>query len=282
MKRTQFYTTNSGQALIIIVLMIALVLTVIAASSYQLTVQTEGSKLQEESVRALAAADAGIEAGLQIANTDAPPQSYTFASQGLDLPGIDPAKSTIFVSETSSVEFVSSLVLKDDQFTFYTQTPPTYPPPGFTGNLDIYFTSEGVGSCSGARTRPALELTFIYGADNNVERHVVEPCGSGAVISGSSFTGATAVTETFQQGSTFNFRTDAINTSLFPQLKMIIVRSLFANTRIGFKSSAPIAPIPNQGKNIEARAFSISGASKIVTIFQSLPQIPADFFVTSF
>ncbi len=272
-----YYKNNSGQALIIIVLMIALVLTVIAASSYQLTVQTEGSKLQEESVRALAAADAGIEAGLQIANTNAPPQSYTFASRGLNLPGIDATKSNIFVSETSSVEFVSSLVLKDDQFTFYTQTPPAYPP-GFAGNLDIYFTSEGAGSCTGPRTQPALELTFIYGAVNNVERRVVEPCGSGAVISGSSFTGATAVTEVIQ-GSTFNFRTDTINTALFPQLKMIIVRSLFANTRIGFRSATPF---PNQGKNIEARAFSISGPSKIVTIFQSLPQIPADFFVTSF
>jgi len=274
-----FHKNNSGQALIIIVLMIALALTVIAASSYQLTVQTEGSKLQEESVRALAAADAGIEAGLQIANTNAPPQGYTFASQGLSLPGIDSEKSEIFVTDTSSAEFVSSLVLKDDQFTFYTMQPPTFPAPAFAGNLDLYFASEGAGSCSGARSVPALELTFIYGANNDMERRVVEPCGSGEVISGSSLTNATGVTEVIQ-GSTYYFRSDTINTSTFSNLKMIIVRSLFANTRIGFRALS--GTFPNQGKNIEARAYSISGPSKIVTVFQSLPQIPADFFVTSF
>jgi len=274
-----FHKNNSGQALIIIVLMIALALTVIAASSYQLTVQTEGSKLQEESVRALAAADAGIEAGLQIANTDAAPQSYTFASQGLNLPGIDSTGSRIFVTNTSSSEFVSSLVLKDDQFTFYALQPPLYAAPGFSGNLDIYFGSEGAGNCAGARTQPALELTFIYGANNDLQRRVVEPCGSGTVISGSSLTSATAVSVPMQ-GSTFTLRTDTISTADFPDLKMIIVRSLFANTRIGFRALS--GTFPNQGKNIEARAFSISGPSKIVTVFQSLPQIPADFFVTSF
>ena len=52
---------QKGQALIIIVLMIALMLTVITAVSYQSTVEIQSSKQQEESVRALAAADSGIE-----------------------------------------------------------------------------------------------------------------------------------------------------------------------------------------------------------------------------
>jgi len=270
---------NSGQALIIIVLVIALVLTVITASSYQLTVQTEGAKLQEESVRALAAADAGIEVGLRIANTDASPQSYTFASQGLNLPGIDPAKSEIYVTDTSSSEFVSSMVLKDDQFTFYTRQPPTFPSPGYAGNLDMYFASEGSGSCNASRTTPALELTFIYGANNNIDRRVVEPCTSGVVISGNSFIGTTAVSQAIQ-GTTFSYKIDTINTASYPQLKMIIVRSLFSNTRVAFV--AQTGTFTNQGKQIEARTYSISGPSKIVTVFQSLPQLPADFFVTSF
>ncbi|PIZ66494.1 hypothetical protein CO051_04070 [Candidatus Roizmanbacteria bacterium CG_4_9_14_0_2_um_filter_39_13] len=273
-----YYKNNSGQALIIIVLMIALVLTVIAASSYQLTVQTEGSKLQEESVRALAAADAGIEVGLQIANTESAPQTYTFESQGINLAGIDATKSEIIVTTPSRSDFVSSLVPKDDQFTFYTAAFPEYPAPSFDGSLTIFFGSEGAGNCS-SRSTPALELTFISGAGNIVQHQLVEPCTSGQLIDGTSLpVSATPVTV---GDVTFNYQVQTIDMSSFPDAKMIIVHPLFGSTRLRFLAGAGQS-FPNQGKLIESRSYSISGPSKIVTIFQSLPQLPADFYITSF
>ncbi|MDP4011750.1 MAG: pilus assembly PilX N-terminal domain-containing protein [Candidatus Roizmanbacteria bacterium] len=279
MKSIKYNNGNSGQALIIIVLMIALVLTVIAASSYQLTVQTEGSKLQEESVRALAAADAGIEAGLQIANTESAPQTYTFESQGINLAGIDATRSEIIVTTPSRSDFVSSLVPKDDQFTFYTAAFPEYPAPSFDGSLTIFFGSEGAGNCS-SRSTPALELTFISGVGNSVQHRLVEPCTPpGQLIEGTSLTvSATPVTV---GDVTFNYQVQAIDMNSFPDAKMIIVRPLFGSTRLRFLAGAGQS-FPNQGKLIESRSYSISGPSKIVTIFQSLPQLPADFFVTSF
>jgi len=272
-----FQKNNSGQALIIIVLIIALVLTVIAASSYQLTVETKSSKLQEESVRALAAADAGIEVGLQIANTNPnlPPQSYTFASQNILLPGVDAVRSEIFITNTSQSDFVSSMILKDDQFTFYTSDYPSYLNP-YNGTLRLFFGSEGAGDCN-SRTAPALELTIMYGANNDMERRVVEPCTAGLTIGTTSLPVTSAPVTV--GGITYNYQAD-INMGAFSNAKMMIVRSLFSNTRVRFVAQA--GTFPDQGKNIEARAFSISGPSKIVTIFQSLPQIPADFFVTSF
>lgn len=272
---------TSGQALIIIVLIIAFVLTVITASSYQLTVQTEGSKLQEESVRALAAADAGIEVGLQLANTNNAPQSYTFASQGLNMAGVNATRSTIIVTSASQTDFISSLVLKDEQFTFYTKDYPLFADPSYEGWLRISFGSEGVGDCNTPRSRPALELTVIYGNNNNIERRVVEPCTSGQVIQGNSgsFTSYSPISETID-GVTFKYRVADINMSSFTNAKMILVRSLFGSTRLRFLAQS--SQFPNQGKWIEARAYSLSGPSKIVRVFQSLPQVPADFFVTSF
>lgn len=278
-----FKKDNSGQALIIIVLIIALVLTVIAASSYQLTVQTEGSKLQEESVRALAAADAGIEVGLKIANTERAPQSYSYNDPlvNISLPGIDPTKSQILVTTTSQTSFSSPLVLKDDQYTFYTNDFPTFTNPvSFGGLLRIHFGSEGSGDCNAPRSRPALEMTIIYGSNNDMQRRIIEPCTTGQTVSSSSSYPVSLVPTTFES-ITYQYQIANINMlGEFPDAKMIIIRPLFANTRLFF--SAQSSSFPSQGKRIEARAFSISGPSKIVTIFQSLPQIPADFFVTSF
>lgn len=274
----------SGQALIMIVLVIALVLTVIAASSYKMTVETQSSKLQEESVRALAAADSGIEVGLRLANVNlaAGDQTHRFSDQSLDLPGIDAEKSQILITNTPNDAFVSPIVLKDDQFAFYTSDYPSFTN-SYAGDLNIYFTNLGLANCGSDvidRTTPALELTFVYGvgATNNIARTIAEPCFVGKIISGDSGLIVSAIGPYPVSGVNFDYRISPINTGAYPNLKMIIVRSLFSNTRLGFVGSA----LPVQGKNIEARAFSISGPSKIVTIFQSLPQIPADLYVTTF
>ncbi|KKQ36606.1 MAG: hypothetical protein US54_C0062G0001, partial [Candidatus Roizmanbacteria bacterium GW2011_GWA2_37_7] len=104
-----------------------------------------------------------------------------------------------------------------------------------------------------------------------------EPCTAGLTIGTTSLPVTSAPVTV--GGITYNYQAD-INMGAFSNAKMMIVRSLFSNTRVRFVAQA--GTFPDQGKNIEARAFSISGPSKIVTIFQSLPQIPADFFVTSF
>jgi hypothetical protein len=45
--------------------------------------------------------------------------------------------------------------------------------------------------------------------------------------------------------------------------------------------SAP-GNFPIQGKTVSSTATTTTGVSKKVTLFQSYPQIPAEFFTTSF
>ncbi len=57
---------QSGQVLLVLVLLIALVITVLSSISYRLTTEIQSTKSQEENVRVLAAADSGIEKGINI------------------------------------------------------------------------------------------------------------------------------------------------------------------------------------------------------------------------
>ena len=57
-------SVESGQSLLVIVLLISVVFVLIATASYRLTTETQSTKAQEESIRVLAAADSGIEKGV--------------------------------------------------------------------------------------------------------------------------------------------------------------------------------------------------------------------------
>jgi len=275
---------QKGQALIIIVLMIALMLTVITAVSYQSTVEIQSSKQQEESVRALAAADSGIEVGLRLANSITAIASRTFLYNdpqvNLSLPGIDAARSAIIITNTSPTEFSSPVISVDDQYSFYAKEYPTFTGADLSGTLNVFFGSDGTGTtcASSGRDRPAIEITYMFGSSNDqIARDIADPCNTGQRVLGSNHLSILTPTGAID-GSNYNYQV-AINPAVYPSLKIIIVRPLFASTRVGFSSATAF---PQQGKVIESRAYSISGPSKIVSVFQSLPQLPSDFFVTSF
>lgn len=265
-----------GQALIVLVLMISIILAIVSATSYRLTTETQTTKAQEDSVRALAAADAGIEVGLQRAN-NLPAQTYSFADLGLLLAGVDATKSRVLITDTSS-NFVSPVIAKDGQFTFYVKDYNDPAAPNYASNINIYFRAESGSSCVAPRTQPAYELTYIYGPTGNlVRRMLIEPCTGPQAITGNSFTptgaGATINGVAFQQSYVINPATSGM-----ADMRLIILRPVFGSARFGFTGTN----LEPQGKLIRSEAYSTSGPSKIVTIFQSLPQIPAEFFVTTF
>lgn len=276
-KYNSFNKGQKGQALIVLVLMISIILAIVSATSYRLTTETQTTKAQEDSVRALAAADAGIEVGLQRAN-NLPAQTYSYADLNLHLSGVDSTKSRVLITDTSS-NFVSPVIPKDGQFTFYVKDYNDAAAPNYAADIAIHFRSELGNSCGAPRTQPAFELTYIYGPTGNlVRRMLVEPCTGPQAITGNSFTasnpGAYSV-----GGVTFEHRT-IINpaTSGMADMRLIIIRPIFASARFGFTGTN----LEPQGKLIRSEAYTTSGPSKIVTIYQSLPQIPAEFFVTTF
>ena len=271
-----FRKGQRGQALIVLVLMISIILAIVSATSYRLTTETQTTKAQEDSVRALAAADAGIEVGLQRAN-NLPAQTYSFADLGLLLAGVDATKSRVLITDTSS-NFVSPVIPKDGQFTFYVKDYNDPTAPNYASNINIYFRAESGSSCVAPRTQPAYELTYIYGPTGNlVRRMLIEPCTGPQAITGNSFTptgaGATVNGVAFQQSYVINPATSGM-----ADMRLIILRPVFGSARFGFTGTN----LEPQGKLIRSEAYTTSGPSKIVTIFQSLPQIPAEFFVTTF
>lgn len=279
--------SRSGQSLLVIVLLIAVVFTLIASASYRLTTETQSARIQEDTVKTLAAADSGIEKGIQMLN-DKLDGKYYFKDVpgGLSLTGIDLSKSYVDISSDTTNVFVSPNVNKDDQYTFYLYEYPngtSY----YNGNLTIYFGdgSAGVSCNTPGRLTPALEISVINAA-NNIYRWVVEPCGSSPRIQSDSGTiGASTSGAPFSPGGQGNFSHsvifDKITTLPINNPKLLIIRPLFASTELGFQRSGG-GTFFTQGQNITAEAVSTTGISKVVTLFRSYPQIPADFFVTTF
>ncbi|PJE58276.1 MAG: hypothetical protein COU81_01610, partial [Candidatus Portnoybacteria bacterium CG10_big_fil_rev_8_21_14_0_10_36_7] len=139
------YNGKRGQSLLVIVLLISVVFTLVATASYRFTTETQTSKLQEESVRTLAAADSGIERGLQIAASQASySRNFTQAFSGTNatLAGINQAASTINISKTPATSFVTSTIEKDEQYLFFLYDYPNgtnY----FRNNFNFYFGAPG-------------------------------------------------------------------------------------------------------------------------------------------
>ncbi len=283
------YNSKSGQVLLVLVLLIALVITVLTSLSYRLTSETQSTKSQEESVRVLAAADSGIERGINMINTPTTPSTgqYTYSDTNVglnNLPGIDAQRSRLILTDSISNQFVSPEVPQDDQYTFYVGNYPAFTS-SYTGRLIFYYGSDGVGACN-TRNTPALEVSIIYGPNSDqIERFLYESCTSGMNILGPYNTNKIAPNSAtvLLGGVNFAFNTanNPLSLNAYPNAKIVIVRSLFAKTRVGFNSGSA-TQLPSQGKLIRAEAVSRSGISKVVTLQQSFPQIPADFFVTTF
>ncbi|PJC34079.1 hypothetical protein CO048_01345, partial [Candidatus Roizmanbacteria bacterium CG_4_9_14_0_2_um_filter_35_15] len=61
--------------------------------------------------------------------------------------------------------------------------------------------------------------------------------------------------------------------------KLMEVRVLYAPTKLFISRSSDM---PLQGKTVVSEVSSSTGVSKKITLFQSYPQIPSEFFSTSF
>lgn len=273
---------ESGQSLLIIVLLISVVFTIIATASYRLTTETQSTRLQEESIKTLAAADSGVERGVQVANTLAETTGgpVTFASLGITGPGLNSTQSTLEVTALEGTAFISPLIPKDEQFTFYLHQ---YPDGGGnrSQNVLVYFADSTCPNANG----PALEITLIYGANGQfVSRWIADPCaivtstnGELAIFpaNGFMFPNSTTVLQYRVTVPIFSTTGNGANPA-----QLLIVRTVGRATNVGFSVST--GTLYSQGQTIRSEAVSNNGVTKVVTLFKSYPQIPADFFVTRF
>ncbi len=273
-KSNKFMSKQSGQTLLIAIMLLATALTIVLSVTFTSRTETQLTKLEEEHQKALAAAEAAIEAALKAGG------SVNIAAGG-DLENLYNAGfsgGATMETTADKTTFVSPLLQADEQYTFYLSNYPNLDS-SYSHPLTFYFASESLGSCD-TRDKPALELTLFYDSAgiSTIKKWIIEPCDSGKKIAGS---GTTSATEQVHQMGDVNFNySSSIDFSSYTN-KFLLVRPLFAATRIGFDSGSPDT-LPSQGKIITSTATSTTGASTVVQLFQSYPQIPAEFFVTSF
>ena len=259
---------KNGQVLLIIIMVLATVLTIVLSISFKSSTDTQITRLEQESKRTLAAAEAAIDVALQ-------KQSGTTIS--LDkitgVPGFS-GQATVS-SDYSKSEFVTPLLQKDEQYTFYVSLYPGFTSP-YNGTITIYYDSAHA-NCSNSL---ALEITAIYDdpatPEVDISRYIADTgdlLGTNTRDIGNQNAGTI-------DGVSFGCSTSPIDISTFQNAKVLFVRSLKGASRIGFRGS--VTPLKPQGKYVVSQAQSTSGTSKTVQLSQSYPLIPAEFFVTSF
>lgn len=252
--------TRTGQVLLIVVMLLATVVTVVMTVAFNSTSVSQITKLEEDSQNALAAAEAGIEAAIKM---DAG-RTVNIASIGNQFSG-QGISGQAEVTTAKKPYFVTPLMQKDEQYTFYLSDYPGFANPYISG-LNVYFVSES-GGC------PAVEITVVK-ADNTYERYAYNSCASVLLNASTGIIANNTV-----DGSLFSWITPTLT---IPVSKIMLVKVYSSDTKIGFRSADGTTLLPLQGKTVDSEARTQTGVTKRVVLFQSYPQIPASFFETSF
>ena len=248
-----------GQILLITVMLLATVMTVVLSISFKSVTETQVTKLEEESQKALAAAESAIEVALK------ENQNVTIGAGSLT--SITGFSGNATIQSAVSTTFTTPNIAKDGSYTFY------------LGNYDVQnktltsvSDSNDITLCfESGSPNPAIEATLVK--TSGVIKYVVDP--SSRITNAS--TGSSICTPNSSYGYSFNVPGAAIGNDG----KFLLIRVLYASTRL-FLSRATNFPI--QGRTISSQATSATstGVSKKVVLFQTYPQIPGEFFTTTF
>lgn len=282
MKVSMEKTKESGQVLLITIMLLAVALTVVLTTSFTAKTDTQIAKLEEESQRALAAAEAGIEATLKSGN----PVNIN------ELSGLESFIGTAKVLTASESTDYSTPIKKDQAYTFYlgTYSGGTISSPTIN-SISMYFgpdatTLEDCGNF-------AFEISIISGACGNssncsIHRYLIDKGGNFTATAGGDPDTTDERTVTFGtypvDGKTYKCQSDPISISQAAPDKIMMVKFLsptgISQTEIAFRGSG--GNLPPQATTVTSNAKSPGGARKEVELIQYYPQIPAEIFDTIF
>lgn len=245
---------KKSQILLITVMILATVMTIVLSISFQSITETQITKLEEENQKALAAAESAIEALL---NEKA---SQVYFGSG-SLAGFSEFSGGAKLETTLSKEFTTPFLKKNSAYTFYlaeyNKETNTFDQ-SINQNLEICFSSS-----------QAIEITLIK--TNSIKKYAVDATGKIT----NAYTPSNICSNPNYEKS-YTIPASDISTDS----KVLVIRNLFADGKIYFKSQTNL---PSQGKTISSTAINEkTQVSKKIILFQSYPQIPADFFYTSF
>lgn len=252
-------TYRRGQVLLIVMMLLATLITVVVTIVFNSTTETQIAKLEEDSQKALSAAEAGIESIIkESAGTTIPLTSLgDFAAQGIT------GNAQVLAVEKAT--YVSPVTQQDEQFTFYLSEYPTLANP-WTGALSVYFLSE-TGQC------PSVEILVVTNTYSQ-QRFAFNTCSTIVENAALASNISTQIEET-----AFGWKTPTPLSITNGIVAFITVRG--GKTRLGFKDENG-GMLPSQGKLVESEARTQTGVVKKVQLFQTHPQIPSHFMTTSF
>lgn len=260
---------RKGQILLITVMILATVLTVVLSVSFRSVTETQVTKLEEENKKALSAAEAAIEAALKSQTGSA-----TFGSGSLtDFGSFSGGAEVVTVL---SNKFTSPIIPKDGSYTFYLSD---YDPAAKSFSGDS--ANEDVEVCfKSASTNPAIEITLVK--TNGVFKYPVDPnkCSPGNDGCGRMSSTVKSASSICNGNSSYNYSYTVPAENIGVGGRLLVVKVLYQSTRLHFYRS--INSLSQQGKTVSSQAVSNTGVSKKITLFQTYPQIPAEFFNTSF
>lgn len=241
-------------------MLIATVMTVVLAISFNSVVDTQSAKLEQQSQMALSVAESAV--GVALKNK----QTAILGPEGSpELANITDFSGSAALSSVTTKTFTSPMVAKDTAFTFYLGT---YNTTTQTIGASI---AEDLNVCiQTSTTNPAIEITLVK--TSGVKKYVLDPNTADAGRIPNASTGSV---------SSCGIATTIPAADIGVDGQFLVVRVFFNSTPLVF--SRTVNNLPVQGTTVSSQVTSTTtGVSKKITLFQSYPQIPTEFFATSF
>lgn len=266
------YPRSSGQALLLVIMMIAVGATIIGTAAYRANTETQSTKDAQEGKVAFQRAEGILDQALKGQAID------PYLTENLNT-----QRTQVIRQAVAKASSVTDEIPKDGQYTLYMaeydpltsifgSTPPTSTD-YFSGPVTVYFMSS-----SDPTQCPVLEITQVLATTpETVKREVSGGCNANG-IPNATLPVSTPASRVAIGAHTYG---KSITLPVTDPTKYLVIRSLFAPTRLGFDQQSAPALKP-QGIQVSASVQTIGGAQKTVRVFQPFPQIPAEFFVTSF
>lgn len=286
---------QNGQVLLIVVLVMVVALTiglsVVTRSITNLQITTE----EENSQRALSAAEAGVERALSSSELG----EIVAGDDQIDLQN-NSKISNVKVSEVGGQDgFLvnnGNPIRKDDGADIWLSrysTIPTerYSDPKFSGTVSVFWGTSNDTCEDQDPSAAALEIILISGSKASpvVTHYPVDPCQGIARQSANNFCTTTSPQDgicpqvrdlegqpTQIKGKEFRFATDIpVTSGLLMRIVPVYAQTLLAVQ--GFDAGGNNTNLPPQGSFIESVGQSGSTSRKI-TVYRSYPRVPIEFF----
>ncbi len=270
-------SSQRGQTLLVVIIVMVVVLTVGLSLASRNVVNLKTTTEQQNSQKALSAAEAGVEQAL-VGNV--------VNNQSLGNATI----SNVTIQQTAGTSFLlnnGSYVNQDDGqdvwLTTYDTNPHNlYQPPFWNGSLTFYWGSAS-DVCSkntdhAPNTMAALEVIKILSSSSSsfnpiIDRQVYDPCSARAAFN--HFTVANTNTSVTINGVTPAYATNLMNLS-----DGVIVRviPLYANAVIGVVGTKNL---PVQGKTITSTG-NAGSTQRTISYYQQNDSVPSEFYYSIF